>query len=46
MERLSEREVQVLMVNTVKRHISNIFGRLKVSNRAQAIARAQQLHLL
>jgi LuxR family maltose regulon positive regulatory protein len=28
----------VLTVNTVKRHISNIFGKLVVSNRAQAIA--------
>jgi LuxR family maltose regulon positive regulatory protein len=36
----------VLTVNTVKRHISNIFGKLEVSNRAQAIARARQLDLL
>jgi LuxR family transcriptional regulator, maltose regulon positive regulatory protein len=36
----------VLTVNTVKRHISNIFGKLEVSNRAQAIARARQLNLL
>ncbi len=36
----------VLTVNTVKRHISNIFGKLKVGNRAQAIARARQLNLL
>jgi ATP/maltotriose-dependent transcriptional regulator MalT len=36
----------VLTVNTVKRHISNIFGKLDVSNRAQAIARARQLNLL
>ena len=35
----------VLTVNTVKRHISNIFGKLEVSNRAQAIARARQLNL-
>jgi LuxR family maltose regulon positive regulatory protein len=35
----------VLTVNTVKRHISNIFGKLEVSNRAQAIARARQLDL-
>jgi len=36
----------VITVNTVKRHISNIFGKLEVSNRAQAIARARQLNLL
>lgn len=36
----------VLTVNTVKRHISNIFGKLHVSNRAQAIARARELNLL
>jgi LuxR family maltose regulon positive regulatory protein len=36
----------VLTVNTVKRHVSNIFGKLVVSNRAQAIARARELNLL
>ena len=36
----------VLTVNTVKRHISNIFGKLHVSNRAQAIAQARELNLL
>jgi len=36
----------VLTVNTVKRHISNIFGKLHVSNRAQAIAQARELKLL
>jgi LuxR family maltose regulon positive regulatory protein len=36
----------VLTVNTVKRHISNIFGKLEVSNRAQAIAQVRQLNLL
>jgi LuxR family maltose regulon positive regulatory protein len=35
----------VLTVNTVKRHISNIFGKLDASNRAQAIARARELNL-
>src|SRR5512138_1026099 len=36
----------VLTVNTVKRHISNIFRKLEVSNRAQAIAKARELNLL
>ena len=36
----------VVTVNTVKRHISNIFGKLEVSNRTQAIARARELNLL
>ena len=36
----------VLTVNTVKRHISNIFGKLVVRNRAGAIARARELNLL
>ena len=36
----------VLTVNTVKRHISNIFGKLHVSNRVQAIAQARELNLL
>jgi LuxR family maltose regulon positive regulatory protein len=36
----------VLTVNTVKRHISNIFRKLEVSNRAQAIAQARKLNLL
>jgi LuxR family maltose regulon positive regulatory protein len=35
----------VLTVNTVKRHISNIFRKLEVSNRAHAIARAHELNL-
>ncbi|HEX6035700.1 MAG TPA: tetratricopeptide repeat protein, partial [Anaerolineales bacterium] len=36
----------VLTVNTVKRHISNIFRKLAVSNRAQAIARAREINIL
>ena len=36
----------VLTVNTVKRHISNIFGKLVVRNRTEAIARARELNLL
>jgi LuxR family maltose regulon positive regulatory protein len=36
----------VLAVNTVKKHTSNIFGKLGVSNRAQCIARARELSFL
>jgi len=36
----------VLAVNTVKKHISNIYGKLGVSNRVQAVAQAHQLGLL
>jgi LuxR family maltose regulon positive regulatory protein len=36
----------VLTVNTVKRHISNIFDKLHVSNRVQAIAQARERNLL
>jgi len=36
----------VLTVNTVKRHISNIFGKLHVSNRVQAVAQARELNLI
>jgi LuxR family maltose regulon positive regulatory protein len=36
----------VLALNTVKRHTSNIYGKLGVRSRAQAILRAQELGLL
>lgn len=36
----------VLAINTVKKHISNIYGKLGVDNRVQAVARARQLGLL
>lgn len=36
----------VLTVNTVKRHISNIFRKLEVSNRVQATTRARELDLV
>jgi LuxR family transcriptional regulator, maltose regulon positive regulatory protein len=39
-------EQLVIAVSTVKRHVSNIFGKLTVSNRTQAVVRARELGLL
>jgi LuxR family maltose regulon positive regulatory protein len=36
----------VITVRTVKKHNSNIYGKLNVSSRVQAVARARQLGLL
>ncbi len=36
----------VITVDTVKRHVSNILGKLEVSNHTQAVARARSLGLL
>jgi LuxR family transcriptional regulator, maltose regulon positive regulatory protein len=38
-EEIAER--LVIAIGTVKRHVGNIFGKLTVSNRTQAVARAQ-----
>lgn len=46
---LSNREIAeelVIAISTVKSHINNIYGKLDVKRRAQAIARAQELGLL
>jgi len=48
-EGLSNQEIAhrlVLSLNTVKRHTSNIYGKLAVGSRTQAIARARELGLL
>ncbi len=45
----SNREIArrlVLSVNTVKRHVYNLCGKLGVQSRTQAIARARTLNLL
>jgi len=45
----SNREIArrlVVSVNTVKRHVYNLCGKLGVQSRTQAIARARTLHLL
>lgn len=45
----SNREIArrlVLSVNTVKRHVYNLCGKLDVQSRTQAIARARTLNLL
>ncbi len=36
----------VLSVNTVKKHVLNLYGKLGVHSRAQATAKARMLHLL
>ncbi|HET8910836.1 MAG TPA: LuxR C-terminal-related transcriptional regulator, partial [Ktedonobacteraceae bacterium] len=36
----------IVSVNTVKRHVFNLCGKLSVQSRTQAIVRAQRLHLL
>lgn len=36
----------IIAVSTVKRHINNIYGKLDVQSRTQALARARELHLL
>ncbi|MCB8987852.1 MAG: response regulator transcription factor [Ardenticatenaceae bacterium] len=36
----------VVTVRTVKKHVTNILGKLGVSNRTQAVARARELGLL
>jgi LuxR family maltose regulon positive regulatory protein len=39
-------EQLVITVSAVKKHTANIYGKLSVNSRTQAVARARQLHLL
>ncbi|MCB0182410.1 MAG: helix-turn-helix transcriptional regulator, partial [Anaerolineae bacterium] len=39
-------EELVVTVSTVKRHISNIYGKLEAGSRTQAVAKARELKLL
>ena len=46
---LSNREIAqnlVISLGTAKTHIHNIYGKLEVSSRAQAIARAREFELV
>ncbi len=36
----------VISTTTVKRHLANFYAKLAVGNRAAAVARANELHLL
>ena len=39
-------DVLVITLSAVKKHTGNIFGKLNVSSRTQAVARARELGLL
>jgi LuxR family maltose regulon positive regulatory protein len=36
----------VVSINTVRHHTRNVYGKLDVNNRAQALSRAKELNLL
>ncbi len=36
----------IVAVSTVKKHVNNIYGKLDVQSRTQALLRARELHLL
>ncbi|WP_233097935.1 response regulator transcription factor [Dictyobacter vulcani] len=39
-------EKMIIGLNTVKTHLSNIYGKLGVRNRIQAVTHARELHIL
>ena len=39
-------DAMIVSVNTVKKHTSNIYGKLGVRNRAQAVLRAREIELV
>jgi LuxR family maltose regulon positive regulatory protein len=46
---LSNQEIAdelVVALSTIKWHINNLYGKLGVGSRTQALARARELHLL
>jgi LuxR family maltose regulon positive regulatory protein len=44
--RRDDRARQVVALSTVKKHISNMYGKLEADSRTQAVARARELGLL